>query len=130
MSRYARPRPRRLAKKLRQIRTNLGLTQAEMVKRLKFRGIYQGHVSEYERGKREPPYPVLLKYARLAGISTDVLIMMGLIYQMRPSLLFRESITLVSSRLEHKQLTERRLNCRTSLLNAQAWQFAVGFYRP
>jgi transcriptional regulator with XRE-family HTH domain len=74
MSRYARPRPRRLAKKLRQIRTSLGLTQADMVKRLHFRRIYQGHISEYERGVREPPYPVLLAYARLAEISTDVLI--------------------------------------------------------
>ena len=63
MSRYARPRPRKLAKKLRKIRIDLGLTQAEMVKRLRFRGVYQGHVSEYERGVREPPYPVLLKYA-------------------------------------------------------------------
>jgi transcriptional regulator with XRE-family HTH domain len=45
-----------------------------MVKMLRFRGVYQGHVSEYERGVREPPYPVLLKYARLMGISTDVLI--------------------------------------------------------
>jgi len=74
MSRYARPRPRKLAKKLRKIRIDLGLTQAEMVKRLRFRGVYQGHVSEYERGVREPPYPVLLKYARLLGVSTDVLI--------------------------------------------------------
>ena len=78
MSRYARPRPCKLAKKLRQIRTRLGLTQTEMVERLRFRGIYQGHVSEYERGKREPPYPVLLKYARLAEVSTDVLIDDGL----------------------------------------------------
>ena len=74
MSRYARPRPRKLAKKLRHIRTQLDLTQAEMVKCLGFRGIYQGHISEYERGVREPPYPVLLKYARLVKISTDVLI--------------------------------------------------------
>ncbi|HAF22593.1 MAG TPA: hypothetical protein DCK93_06705 [Blastocatellia bacterium] len=74
MGRNTRPRPRRLASKLRQIRTSLGLTQAEMVKMLRFRGVYQGHVSEYERGVREPPYPVLLKYARLMGISTDVLI--------------------------------------------------------
>ena len=74
MSRYARPRPRKLAKKLRQIRISLGLTQAEMVKQLKFKGIYQGHISEYERGVREPPYPVLLKYARIAKVSTDFLI--------------------------------------------------------
>jgi transcriptional regulator with XRE-family HTH domain len=74
MGRHTRPRPRRLAKKLRQIRASLGLTQAEMVKSLRFKGIYQGHVSEYERGVREPPYPVLLKYARMVGVSTDVLI--------------------------------------------------------
>ena len=74
MSRYARPRPRKLAKKLRQIRTRLGLTQAEMVKRLSFKEVYQGHISEYERGVREPPYPVLLKYARLVKISSDLLI--------------------------------------------------------
>jgi transcriptional regulator with XRE-family HTH domain len=74
MSRYARPRPRKLARKLKQIRTRLGLTQAEMVMWLKFREVYQGHISEYERGIREPPYPVLLKYARLMKISTDTLI--------------------------------------------------------
>jgi transcriptional regulator with XRE-family HTH domain len=74
MSRYTRPRPRKLARKLEVIRTGLGLTQAEMVKRLKFKEVYQGHISEYERGVREPPYPVLLKYARLVNISTDVLI--------------------------------------------------------
>jgi transcriptional regulator with XRE-family HTH domain len=74
MSRYARPRPRKLPRKLKQIRTRLGLTQAEMVMRLKFREVYQGHISEYERGIREPPYPVLLKYAKLINISTDTLI--------------------------------------------------------
>lgn len=31
-------------------------------------------ISGYERGEREPPLPVLLKYARLVGISTDLLI--------------------------------------------------------
>jgi len=31
-------------------------------------------ISGYERGEREPPLPVLLKYARLAGFSTDYLI--------------------------------------------------------
>jgi transcriptional regulator with XRE-family HTH domain len=50
------------------------MTQAGMVRLLKFRGVYQGHISEYERGVREPPYPVLLKYARLMKISTDFLI--------------------------------------------------------
>ena len=36
--------------------------------------LYPSSISEYETGKREPPLLVLLKYARLAGVSTDVLI--------------------------------------------------------
>ncbi len=31
-------------------------------------------ISGYELGTKEPPLPILLKYARLIGISTDVLI--------------------------------------------------------
>ena len=31
-------------------------------------------ISNYERGTGEPPLPVLLQYARLAGVSTDDLI--------------------------------------------------------
>jgi transcriptional regulator with XRE-family HTH domain len=33
-----------------------------------------GHISEYEAGKREPPLPVLLHYARAAGIHMEVLV--------------------------------------------------------
>jgi hypothetical protein len=36
--------------------------------------ILRSAVSGYELGTREPPLPILLKYARLVGISTDVLI--------------------------------------------------------
>ena len=36
--------------------------------------LLQGSVSGYELGTREPPLPILLKYARAAGVSTDVLI--------------------------------------------------------
>jgi transcriptional regulator with XRE-family HTH domain len=45
-----------------------------MVKCLGFRSIHPAHISGYERGEREPPLPVLLKYAQLLGISTDILI--------------------------------------------------------
>jgi len=34
----------------------------------------RNYVAGYERGTREPTLNVLLKYARLAGISTDILI--------------------------------------------------------
>jgi transcriptional regulator with XRE-family HTH domain len=36
--------------------------------------IYPTHISEFERGLREPSLLALLEYARLAGVSTDVLI--------------------------------------------------------
>jgi transcriptional regulator with XRE-family HTH domain len=70
-----RPRPERLAEKLLKIRTDLGISQDELINRLGLTGeLFSGSISQYERGVREPSYITLLKYARLAGISTDVLI--------------------------------------------------------
>jgi transcriptional regulator with XRE-family HTH domain len=75
MGRSARPRPERLAEKLLQIRQGLGLSQNEMLVALGLEEkVFRSAVSGYELGTREPPLPVLLKYARLAGISTDILI--------------------------------------------------------
>lgn len=74
MGRSHRPRPKYLAKKLLQIRKQLAISQVEMVRCLGFRTIHPAHVSGYERGEREPPLPVLLKYAQLIGVSTDYLI--------------------------------------------------------
>lgn len=70
-----RPKPERLPEKLLAIRVALALSQDGMLGRL---GLDESHfrsaISGYELGTREPPLPVLLRYARLAGISTDVLI--------------------------------------------------------
>ena len=75
MGKIPRPKPARLPEKLLQIRASLGLSQNEMIRRLGLsEELYQGSISGYELGTREPPLPVLLKYARLAGISTDLLI--------------------------------------------------------
>ena len=74
MGRSSRPKPERLAAKLLQIRNALDISQVEMVKRLDYPKIHPAHVSGYERGEREPPLPVLLRYARMAGVSTDILI--------------------------------------------------------
>ncbi len=74
MGRSQRPKPLYLGKKLLQVRQHLGISQVEMVKKLGFGKIHPAHISGYERGEREPPLPVLLKYARLAGVSTDDLI--------------------------------------------------------
>jgi transcriptional regulator with XRE-family HTH domain len=71
----ARIKPKRLAEKLRQIRLALGLSQTEMLKRLGHEDRIAYHrISNYELGTGEPPLPILLAYARLAGVSTDVLI--------------------------------------------------------
>lgn len=75
MGRYHRQRPARLAEKLLQIRTALGLSQNEMIRRLEMADeITQSRISGYELGTREPSLPTLLRYARTVGISTDVLI--------------------------------------------------------
>jgi transcriptional regulator with XRE-family HTH domain len=74
MARVPRPKPARLPEKLLQVRLALGLSQGEMLRRLELDHLSRTTVSAYEVGTSEPPLPVLLKYARLVGISTDVLI--------------------------------------------------------
>ena len=70
-----RQKPERLAEKLRQIRLALGLSQDGMLERLGLtEEFFRSRISAYELGNREPPLPVLLQYARLVGVSTDVLI--------------------------------------------------------
>ena len=71
-----RPVPKKLAKKLAQIRAELGLSQTKMVKALNYKAspLRPAQISQFESGRREPPLMLLLAYARLAKISTDVLI--------------------------------------------------------
>ena len=70
-----RQKPERLAEKLKQIRMALGLSQDGMLERLGLtEEFFRSRISAFELGNREPPLPVLLEYARLVGISTDVLI--------------------------------------------------------
>ena len=74
MGRAARLRSERLPEKLRDIRTALGLSQNELIKQLGLDDVlYQSNVSGYESGEREPPLPVLLRYAEAAGVCLDVL---------------------------------------------------------
>ena len=69
-----RPRPKRLAEKLRQIRLALGLSQTEMLKRLGLEEEMQyARISEYETGQREPSLLTLLEYSRAAGVHMEVL---------------------------------------------------------
>jgi transcriptional regulator with XRE-family HTH domain len=75
MARSPRLKSARLPEKLVQIRLALGLSQNEMLRRLELHEkLSRTTISAYELGTGEPPLPILLRYARLAGISTDVLI--------------------------------------------------------
>ena len=73
MARGVRLKPKRLTEKLIQVRLSLGLSQNELIRMLDV-DLTQNRISEYETGKGEPPLPVLLKYARVAGVCVDVLI--------------------------------------------------------
>jgi len=75
MGRKARVKPERLAEKLRRIREALGFSQSEMWRHLGVEDlIWFKQISTYELGTNEPPLPILLRYARAGGVSTDVLI--------------------------------------------------------
>lgn len=70
MGRSQRPKPERLGEKLLAIRQRLGMSQTQMSKALELEVNYSA-ISNYELGTREPPLPVLLRYARIAGVYMD-----------------------------------------------------------
>jgi transcriptional regulator with XRE-family HTH domain len=75
MGKVPRPKPARLAEKLLQVRLALGLSQNGMLKQLGLdESSFRSSISGYELGTREPPLPILLSYARVAGVYVDVLI--------------------------------------------------------
>ena len=72
MARPPRRKSERLGEKLLEIRTALGLSQREMLRVLGYEeAIYYNRISDYERNKRIPPLPLVLEYARAAGVHMD-----------------------------------------------------------
>jgi transcriptional regulator with XRE-family HTH domain len=65
-----------LAEKLLQIRRGLGLTQQQMMELLNYcqSPLVVGHISQFEQDKREPPLPLLLRYARVARVNLETLV--------------------------------------------------------
>src|SRR5215210_1917999 len=75
MGRSSRPRPAYLAEKLRRVRDCLGLSQNEMLRHFGLdEELFQGSISGYELGTREPPLAVLLQYARAVNVYVEALI--------------------------------------------------------
>jgi len=72
---HARPRPQRLAAKLLQIRQWMGISQNQLVKRMRVQDqIHYPNISKYELDKNEPPLGILLAYSRVAGIPVERII--------------------------------------------------------
>jgi transcriptional regulator with XRE-family HTH domain len=72
-----RPKPKRLAEKLLQIRATLygGISQNELIRRMKLENeLEQERISKYERGILEPPLHILAAYADVANIYVELII--------------------------------------------------------
>lgn len=75
MGRAARLKSKRLGEKLLKIRLELGLSQNQMIRHLGLTEVlYQSNISGFELEEREPALPILLRYARVAGVCVDALI--------------------------------------------------------
>jgi transcriptional regulator with XRE-family HTH domain len=75
MGKAPRARPTRLGEKIFEIRRKLGLSQNGLIRQLGLtEKLFQGDVSAWELGNREPDLPTLLLLARTAGVYVDVLI--------------------------------------------------------
>ncbi len=77
MGEKPRPKPERLAEKLKEIRLRLdgGLTQVELIKRLGFsqEELPQDRISKFERGTMEPSLVVLLAYSEAANLYLEAI---------------------------------------------------------
>jgi transcriptional regulator with XRE-family HTH domain len=68
--------PKKLGRKMRQIREQLGMSQREIVTALNYKDtpLRASQISQYENGQREPTMMLVLAYARLAKVSVESLI--------------------------------------------------------
>lgn len=75
MGTFARRKPKRLAGKLLKVRRAFGDSQNGLIRRLNLSSeLTQSDISAFERGTREPPLHVLLRYSELARIWVNAFI--------------------------------------------------------
>ena len=72
MGRSRRNKPRRLGEKLLALRKRLQMSQTEMARALDLK--VHSAVSNFELDTREPDLLIVLRYARLAGITMETLV--------------------------------------------------------
>lgn len=64
-----------LAEKLLHIRTSMGLSQNQMIRRMGLQDeLLREEISDFERNKRVPSLDIVLQYARAANVSVEALI--------------------------------------------------------
>lgn len=100
MGRASRKRyiPARLGEKFLQIRAALNLTQQSMLEHLDLPPEFsQSNISAYERGTKEPPIFVIMKYAKIANVWIDVLVQDSL-----------DLPTIIPSNQKHEGLKRKR----------------------
>ena len=73
MGRSSRNKPMRLGEKLLAIRKRLDMSQTQMARALELT-VHYSAVSNFELGTREPDMIVVLRYARLAGVSMETIV--------------------------------------------------------
>lgn len=75
MGRAKRMRPARLGEKLLAIRQHFDCSLAQMAEKLSNEefDVSRTAIAQYELNHNEPSLPILLRYARLTGITIDVL---------------------------------------------------------
>jgi transcriptional regulator with XRE-family HTH domain len=73
MGRVRRNKPLRLSSKLLAIRKRLQMSQTEMARALELK-VHYSAVSNFELGTREPDLLIVLRYARLAGITMEMIV--------------------------------------------------------
>ena len=68
--------PKHLGEKLKYIREKLGMTTEEIASALKHPTVapHRASITQYEKGRREPPLAILLNYARLYKVTVETLI--------------------------------------------------------
>jgi len=73
MGRSRRNKPVKLSHKLLAIRKRLNMSQTQMARALELT-VHYSAVSNFELGTREPDLIVVMRYARLAGISMETIV--------------------------------------------------------
>jgi transcriptional regulator with XRE-family HTH domain len=68
--------PRKLGRKMKQIRERFGMSQREIVTALNYRDtpLRASQISQYENSQREPTMMLVLAYARLARVPMEALV--------------------------------------------------------